>query len=525
MTVDCPARYATPRTPSRRTLGGVAAKVAKLLGQPLMPWQQQVADVALELDDNGNLCYRELVLTTGRQAGKTLLVYAILVVLSLRRPRQRSLYTAQSRQDAKKKLVEDWLPLAEPTPVSLLYTKRLANGSEGLRFHNGSLIGLLATTKKSGHGGSIDCAVVDEAFSQVDSRLEIALKPAMITRPDPLLIVTSAAGTPTDSPYLLDKVVRGREIAEAGVNSGVAFFEWGAPEDADPSDPATWRMAMPALGRTITEEAVRADFLGMELSDFRRTYMNIWVANMSDPVIPLATWDALTDVNSTISSGLALGIDVSPDRSTASIAAAGKRPDNRWHVETIQQGPGTLWIAARVAELVRAHAPAAVVVDGASPAASLVPELERLGVTVTVSGPKDAATGCGLFYDAATSGGLRHLGTTELRTALDGAARRPLGDAWGWSRRKSNVGITPLVAATGAMFGSETNPKGGLVWSLSEVARDMLAREDAERSATALATKVTTLDGGPTASISLSDWWDKYGHNLGEEEADDDEGD
>lgn len=454
--LECPPRFATPRTPSRKTLGGTAAKIAIALNQPLMPWQQLVADTCLELDDDGNLVYREVILTVGRQAGKTFLVLVILLVLALRRPNQRIVFTQQDRNAARQKLTEDWLPLLEPTRFANEFTARLANGSEALRFNNGSRVGLIATTKKSGHGSVLDAAVVDEAFAQQDSRLEISLKPAMMTRPDPMLFITSAAGTPQDSPYLLEKVQRGREIASAGINTGVCYFEWGAEDGADPADPATWRAAMPALGRTVTEEAVQADFLSMDLSDFRRSFLNEWVVSMTDPVIPLVTWDKLADHASKIIGRMALALDVSPDRSRASIAAAGKRADGKHHVEIVEQGAGTQWLARRVAELVKAHDPCAVVLDAMSPAASLKPELERLGVDVVTTSAQDAATACALFYDAATSDNLRHLGNSDLRDALEGATKRRLGDQWAWSRRSSNVDITCLVAATLALWGEET---------------------------------------------------------------------
>jgi hypothetical protein len=48
--VDCPPLYATPRDPSRETLGGEVAAIAAQLGKPFMPWQRLVADVAMELD-------------------------------------------------------------------------------------------------------------------------------------------------------------------------------------------------------------------------------------------------------------------------------------------------------------------------------------------------------------------------------------------------------------------------------------------------------------------------------------------
>src|SRR5690606_39326101 len=68
----CPPRWATPRSPDRPTLGPRVAEVAAQLGTPLMPWQQYVVDVALELDpETGQLAYREVVLTVPRDRKST----------------------------------------------------------------------------------------------------------------------------------------------------------------------------------------------------------------------------------------------------------------------------------------------------------------------------------------------------------------------------------------------------------------------------------------------------------------------
>ena len=51
----------------RSTYGPRVAQTARLLGLELMPWQQFVADVALEVDlSTGLLAYREVVLTVPR---------------------------------------------------------------------------------------------------------------------------------------------------------------------------------------------------------------------------------------------------------------------------------------------------------------------------------------------------------------------------------------------------------------------------------------------------------------------------
>ena len=71
----CLPRWATPRSADRETLGGEVGALARQLGQPLMPWQQLVADVGLELDPESGLpAYREIVVTVPRQSGKTTLV-------------------------------------------------------------------------------------------------------------------------------------------------------------------------------------------------------------------------------------------------------------------------------------------------------------------------------------------------------------------------------------------------------------------------------------------------------------------
>src|SRR5215217_7263151 len=102
---DCPPRWASPRSPDRQTLGPRVAEVADLLGTPLMPWQRHVADVALELDpETGLLAYREVILTVPRQSGKTTLLLAVMTHRALGfGQRQRVLYTAQTRNDARKK--------------------------------------------------------------------------------------------------------------------------------------------------------------------------------------------------------------------------------------------------------------------------------------------------------------------------------------------------------------------------------------------------------------------------------------
>jgi hypothetical protein len=99
--VSAEPKYATPRIPSRRTLGGAIARIADALGKPPMPWQQLVYDVATEVDDDDRLVYELVLITVPRQSGKTTLVGPVQLHRVMTNPGIRCFYTAQTGKDAR----------------------------------------------------------------------------------------------------------------------------------------------------------------------------------------------------------------------------------------------------------------------------------------------------------------------------------------------------------------------------------------------------------------------------------------
>jgi hypothetical protein len=386
--------------------------------------------------------------------------------------RQNIIYTAQTRGAARKKWEDEHVLALEATPLKKLFRVRKQLGQEAIRWRNGSSHGIESNTEKAAHGQTLDMGVIDEAFAQTDERLEQAFKPAMITRPQPQLWFLSTAGT-AQSVYLRQKVEAGRAMVESGSSGSMCYFEWSAPGAhdpegaADPEDPATWWACMPALGHTVTEAAVRAELESMKLPEFRRAFLNQWPDDAPEEwlVITEPSWRAVTDLDSEIVGPMALCADVTPDRSAGSIAVAGLRKDGLVHVEIIDARPGTSWMVERIKDLNDRYKPCAVVVDVAGPAGSLLAGLEAAGVEVVKPTAREVAQACGSFYDAvmppkAAVGDwvptLRHLDQPELSSALSGAQRRPLGESWAWARKGLSVDISPLVAATLAVWGHAT---------------------------------------------------------------------
>ena len=451
-------RIGTLRNPARKTFGKKWGQVSAALGEPFMPWQQYAADVAGEVDDEGKLWYREVNLLVPRQSGKTTLIRAKSVhrCLAYDRP-QRVAYTAQSRIMARRKWENDFVRSLDRSPLAGMYRVSKAPGTEAVRWANGSWFGIDAVTKKAGHGETLDDGTIDEAFAQIDSRVEQAMRPAMITRTGSQLWVVSTAGDATSS-YLKGKVDTGRARIEAGQDSRICYLEWSIPDDADLTDPANWWRYMPALGHTMGEDDIQAELEGMDLDDFARAYGNQWRTGQApDLIIPLDAWQARS-----IEPGHAAfdanqppiwAVDTSVDREFSSIAYAATATvgeERRRYVEIVDQAPGALWVGDRMHQLRERHGGSVVAISGSGSAASLQQELLDDDFDVMLLPQRQVAQACNAFYDDAlkTEGGLAHLNDPVLNVALASAVKRYYSDTWVWGRGKSLADITALYAAT-----------------------------------------------------------------------------
>lgn len=478
-----------------------------------MPWQRLVADVGGEIDEiTGLPAYREVRVTIPRQSGKTTLFLSWQVNRCVSRRwqhPQRSAFTAQTGKDARDKWIDELFPLIRNSALKSLVSSKGVRleinegmGNESIRFKTGSIIRLLSTATTSGHSKTLHQAVMDEVWHDTDDRREQGLRPAMITIRDAQLLVCSTAGT-DESTVLNRKIKTGRAAVEADVGQGVAYFEWSAPDGWDPDDEASYFTFMPALcpnppcqcappgerwRHTITLEALRAEREAMEDAEFRRAYGNIKAGktDLKWLVISESDWQDLQDDASQAQDPLVFAIDVTPERTFGSIAAAGLRADGDLHAEVVDHAPGTSWLASRAAELDARWKPATWVVDAGSAAGFVIPHLESAGLAVVKMSSRNVGQAFGMFRSAASSqeqgsasessesltgepaGSLeeplrvpkvwirpnRH--SAALAEAVEGAATRRVGDGTTWDRRSNNVVISPLVAVTNAVFGFAT---------------------------------------------------------------------
>ena len=361
---------------------------------------------------------------------------------------------------------------AYPELNALVEEMRSVNGQEGIYLSNGGSIEIVARSQGSGRGFTVDVIVCDEAQDMNDDDLE-AILAASSAGPlgDPQWLFT---GTPPGPRVDGSVFTRNREdaLSKGAARRKVCWHEWAADPRDDPADPKVWEKANPGLttGRLLID-VVQAEHGTYSEGGFARERLGIWpkVAEHAR-VIPGDVWRALLEQgppNGTPPD--ALGVDASHDRVLV-IAGCWSTGDGH-HVEVLHldETADTLAAVTWLTERARPRR-IPVVIDGMSPAASIIPALKTARVRVVQSTAGDMAKACGLFYDDATTGRLTHGVTTDgelasqqpLDAALAGAKKRAIGTAggWGWDRKDPAVNIAPLVAVTLARLGaSSVRPK------------------------------------------------------------------
>lgn len=449
----CEPRFATLRNLDNPTHGQREALVAKSLNRPYLPWQQYVADVLGEVDPKtGKPIYRDGIITVPRQQGKTtiILVKKTYRAFGYGGP-QNIRFTAQTKLDAIEKLREHGDILKGSKTFRRRFTFRETNGQEGIHWNNGSKELLKSTTAKAGHGASLDLMIISEAFAQIDNRLEESARPTMLARPSAQMLVESTAGNAT-SIYFNELVRMNRErlAADPFAPSRTAYFDWSAPDDADPADPAVWAACMPALGHTILLDDVRHEYdSATSMRSFKRSFLNIADRGEAEQqIVDPNIWADLVDPTTRIAGQVYFALDIAPDRSWSSVGIAGLNDEGLEHVGLIKHDRGTHWVVQYVVEKMRSQRASTLYVQAGKQAALLRDDFERAGIDVVPFSVTDTAAACASFYDAILEDRIRlRPGQLALDIALAGTVWSR-GDARVFDRAKSTTVIAPLYSIT-----------------------------------------------------------------------------
>lgn len=444
-----PLRELTPET----SLGfSVAAFARDVLGEPLLPWQEEAAIRMLETNPDGSLRFRTILLLVARQSGKTHLMRVLgLWFLYVERV-SLVLSVAQSLEIAK----EAWrMACHDVESVGMLAREkdfiRRANGDETLHLTENRRWRLAAGNRKAGRGLSVDVLFMDELREQRKWDAWSALSATTTSRPNAITLCLSNAGD--DESVVLNHL---RESALAGTDARMCLLEWSAPDGADLDDREAWAQANPALGHTVPVSALESARATDPPAVFRTERLCQRVESLNnDQAIDPARWHACADKSLTFRDqiekhtlSVCLDVSMAGDHATLSVAAM----DKAGRVRTVEVDA---WEGPDAARAAVAGLPTSLADAGLAsvrrrgyfrgPSDGIRADLEKLGFK-----PLEATVACAGLADEVRAGTLLHGGSQLTSGHVLGAKRYPVSDGWRFVR-KGEGNVDAAYAAAGAV--------------------------------------------------------------------------
>ncbi|MEU5133429.1 terminase [Streptomyces californicus] len=449
--------------------GQEAVDLAARAGLALDPWQQFVLDQGMSENAAGGWLAPEVAVNLPRQNGKGGIIEARSLWGLFIGGEQLILHSAHEFKTAKNafKRIER-LIRGCPDLHKRVKAYRQTVGEEGIELYTGQVLRFIARSGGSGRGFTADCVILDECMILGDDAMA-ALAPTMAAVENSQLWYLGSAGIGAPSRQLArlrDRALRALETGEP--DRAMAYFEWSIDPHVDECPPgctahddvdsvASILRANPAIGYRLQVEKSANERLTMGDTLYARERLGVGLYPSDSAntwqVISEDSWRSLASAESAPEGEVVFAIDATPEQSHAAIAVAG-----RWrggtHIEIAHHQPGMGWVVAKAKRMQEEHKPRCWVVDAGGPAGSLIQELEEeLGINVVSPKMREVAQAAGQFFTAVADQSISHIDQPLLATALAGAQKRPLGDAWAWARRGGGVDISPLVAATHAKWG------------------------------------------------------------------------
>jgi hypothetical protein len=433
--------------------------------------QELVMARVLEARKRGGLSRRlmvparnKVVVQAPRRCGKTTAIWAVLVGRCETIPGYQVITTAQSGKRARARLmkVADLLERQPGVKVGR------GVGNEHITWtETGSRIEMFPPIPGAFRGEGKDAVLFDEAQEVEDQdaadELFQAIMPLFDTQPLAQLIVAGTAGEHRDG-LLWHSLERGRAGAD-----GWGVVDYAAEDGADAADEKVWLTTHPGIGTLTTLAIMRERWRDLKGEDdptkFGREYLGMWPTSEQVRVISAAAWEGCyageARVPRPAPGTCVLGFDVAPDDSAASIVCVWRDDAGIGHLKVMEHGRGHTWMPDALAKL-SAKLRAPVAYDAIGPNIAVAEAFGRrrgLRTRLQPANMRQMQARCAQLLAEIGDRTLRHEGETPLDEAVEGAAKRTIGEGgWVWGRRASTADISALIACTVALGAVDEMP-------------------------------------------------------------------
>jgi phage terminase large subunit-like protein len=428
-----------------KTKGDEIAELAEKIKVPLLPWQKFVLDDMMKVDAKGNFVRKSNLVLVARQNGKTHLA-RMRVIWGLFYGGERNHLIMSSNRGMALTSFRDIAYTIESNDFLKSQVKaiRYANGTESIELLNGARLDVVAATRDGSRGRTADFLWIDE-LREINEEGFRAATPVTRARPNAQSLFTSNAGD-AFSTVLNDM----RERAISYPPKSFGFYEYSAPQYCKIEDREAWALANPALGYTVSEEAIEEAIATSPIENTRTETLCQWIDSLSSPW-PHGILEETSDSTLEMPPGAytVFAFDVSPSRRNASLVAGQLLPDGRIGVGILQTWSSQvavddLKIAADIKGWADTYRPRLVCFDKYA-TQSIADRLRNSGVmTEDVSG-QQFYQACGDLLTGLVTHKVVHNGQAELIQQMNNCAAKVNDSAWRIIKRKSAGDISAPI--------------------------------------------------------------------------------
>ena len=429
-------------------------------------WQEDLIRRMLETypeghERAGELRFRQVVVSMGRQNGKSLLAASLGIWGLLRSPGNYVVGIASSAEQARIVYDRTMFVIRNNKSLSAMFEK--LTDTRGIRAKDGGKYEIKAAKSGALQGLPVSVALADELHL-----MPPALWSDMVNgtggRKNGIVIGITTAGD--DNSELLKNLYETGDKAISGDPQfeRFGFFCWEAPQAIVPENDELlleWLQdANPALqsGR-LDAQNILSDVRAMPPTDVVRYRLNRFVAASSVFISP-QMWAACARPFGQhfpeTSTRPVFAIDRSPDWGFATIAVATKGEQGETHTELVASiVKPTLEQIVQVCLNLSRYSPQGYIVDGYA-LKELGQELKKRGLPVTIATQSDIINASSMVYSKIAQRKIQHSSDPLLSMQFPRTVRKNIGDQFRISRKDSSVEIDAVMATLLAVYGAET---------------------------------------------------------------------
>lgn len=412
-------------------------------GYTLELWQETLLRHVFELYPAGHkragqLRWRQVVVSLGRQNGKTEIACAVALIVLLMKARPLLIGIA-STVDQANLIYQRTMFIINQNP-RLKAKFAATTRTRGIRTLDGGSYELKANKSGALQGIPLDAGLVDELHLLLRDVWDDLVN-GLGGRPNSFVFGITTAGN-DDSALLLSLYDKGAESIKSGGASRVAFFCWEARNALMPDDDEELGRELAranpgvACGRIDLETSIE-DVRSMPEPGAIRYRLNRFTGS-ENVFISGAMWNACqVDMPWPADATPVFVVDRTPDWSYASIGAFAKLEDGRIYCDLVAS-----FVRPTLEQLIDAcvtlakWSPATYGIDGYA-LRDLGRALEERGLPVTFGTQADALNGSALLYSKVQQKLIVHPGHPLLAMQMPKAVRKDVGDGFRVSRAKS----------------------------------------------------------------------------------------